>query len=158
MENQYILNVPHMTMQDLEKILAFCFKCAKLALSLIITMACVYKSKILYNNIFPSNTLLHFHPNYVDRIYIRVCEWGMASHIVEDVWLSLNGLVYGYPKMVEMERNKREHYWVALELFYVYGPSNSETSLECVEKRDMYTKEAYAYSVGKKAQHIWKEE
>jgi hypothetical protein len=65
--------------------------------------------------------------SHVNRVYIGLCDWGMASHIVEDV-----PSVVGYSIMAEMERNKREHYWVALELFYVYGPSNSETSLEHV--------------------------
>jgi hypothetical protein len=47
---------------------------------------------------------------------------------------------------------------VAPELFYVYGPPNSETSLERVQTRHLYTKEADAYSVGKVAQIIWEDE
>ena len=61
-------------MQELEMILAYRTKCAKLALSLIMTMAHVYKSKILYNDIPPFNILLHFPPNHVDRVYIGVCD------------------------------------------------------------------------------------
>ena len=61
LENQYILHHPNRT------------KGAKLAISLIMTMTRVYKSKILYNDISPSNILLHFPPNHVDRIYIGVC-------------------------------------------------------------------------------------
>jgi hypothetical protein len=44
---------------------------------------------------------------------------------------------------------------VAPELFYIYGPPNSETSLERVQRRHLYTKEADAYLVGKVAQLIW---
>jgi serine/threonine protein kinase len=94
-------------MQELEMIKAYCTKAAKLAMSLIITMACVHKSKILHNDISPSNILLHFLPNHVDRVYIRVCDWGMATHFIED-----EASVYGYPTKAEMEKNK-ERYWVA---------------------------------------------
>jgi hypothetical protein len=41
--------------------------------------------------------------------------------------------VYGYPTKAEMEKNKKERYWVALELFYVYSPTNSETAIKCVQ-------------------------
>jgi serine/threonine protein kinase len=126
-EYQYILKKSHMTMQDIEKILAFRSKCAKLALSLIMTMTRVHKSKILHNDISPSNILLHFPLDHIDRVYIGLCDWGLASYIIEDV-----PLVYGYPTTVEMERNKKEPYWVAIELFYIYGPPNFETLLEHV--------------------------
>jgi hypothetical protein len=64
--------------------------------------------------------------------------------------------VYGFPTRAEMERNKREHNWVVLELFYVYSPRNSETSLEHVQRKHMNTKKENAYLVGKMAQRIWK--
>jgi hypothetical protein len=76
---EYIFNHPDHTMQELEMIKAYRMKAAKLAMSLIITMAHVYKSKILHNDISPSNILLHFLPDHVDRVYIGVCDWGMAS-------------------------------------------------------------------------------
>jgi hypothetical protein len=66
--------------------------------------------------------------------------------------------MYGFPIMAEMERNKRKCSWVAPKLFYDYGPPNSKTSLEHVERRNLYTKEADAYSVEKMVKHIWKEE
>jgi serine/threonine protein kinase len=83
-------------------ILAYRTKVAKLAMSLIMTMSCVHKSKILHNDISPSNILLHFPPDHVDRAYIRVCDWGMVSRIIED-----KTSVYGYPTKAKMERNKR---------------------------------------------------
>jgi serine/threonine protein kinase len=99
-------------MQDLEMILAYRTKAAKLAVSLIMTMARVHKSKILYNDIFPSNILFHFPPDHVDRVYIGVCDWGMASRVIED-----KTSVYGYPTKAKMERNKKERYWVAQSYF-----------------------------------------
>jgi hypothetical protein len=51
----------------------------------------------------------------------------MVSRVIED-----KTSVYSYPTKAEMERNKKDCFWVALELFYVYGPPNSETSIERV--------------------------
>jgi serine/threonine protein kinase len=122
LENQYIFHHPNHTMQELEMILAYRTKSAKLTMSLIMTMARVHKSKILHNVISPSNILLHFPPDHVDRVYIGVCDWGMETRFIEKV-----SSMYGYPTKEEMEKNKKEHFWVALELFYVYGLHNSET-------------------------------
>jgi hypothetical protein len=63
--------------------------------------------------------------------------------------------VYGYPTKVEMEKNKKEHYWVAPELFYVYGPPNSEIAIERVRWKHLYTPQSDAYSIGKLALRIW---
>jgi serine/threonine protein kinase len=140
-------------MQELEMIKAYRTKAAKLAMSLIITMARVHKSKILHNDISPSNILLHFPPDHVDRVYIGVCNWGMATRFIED-----EASVYGYPTKAEMEKNKKELYWMALELFYVYGLSNSETVIERVRWKHLYTLQSDAYSVGKLALSIWNDE
>jgi serine/threonine protein kinase len=130
LENQYVYHHPNHTMQELEMILVNRTKSAKLAMSLIMTMACIHKSKILHNDISPSNILFHFPPDHVNRVYIRVYDWSMAIHFIEEV-----PLVYAYPTKEEMERNKKEHFLVAPKLFYVYGLRNSETSLECRRKK-----------------------
>ena len=44
---------------------------------------------------------------------------------------------------------------MAPKLFYVYGPTNFETSIECIQRKQLYTKESNAYSVGKLALLIW---
>jgi serine/threonine protein kinase len=140
MENQFILSMLHQTMQDLE-VHAYHTKRAKLALSLIMTMARVHKSKILHNDISPSNILLHFLLDHVDRVYIGVCDWGMATCIIEVVHL-----VYGYPTKDEIQRNKKECFWVALELFYVYGPPNLRHHWSmyigdiCIQRKRMHTR------------------
>jgi hypothetical protein len=51
---------------------------------------------------------------------------------------------------------QRKH--VAPELFYVFGPKDSRTSLEVIKKKHLYTKATDAYSVGMLASLIWKEE
>jgi serine/threonine protein kinase len=61
-------------------------------LSLILIMDCVHKGKIIHNDISPSNILLRFLPDHIDRVYIGVCDWSMASCAVEDTaWFSKNG-------------------------------------------------------------------
>jgi hypothetical protein len=140
-------------MQELEMILAYHTRAAKLAMSLIMTMACVHKNKILHNDNSPSIILLYFPPDHVNRVYIGVCNWGMATYFIEEV-----SSVYGYPTKAEMEKNEKERYWVALELFSVYDPTNFETSIERVQRKHLYTKELNAYSVGKLALRIWNDE
>ena len=100
-----ILNHPAYMVQELEIIKAYRTKAAKLAMSLIITMARVHKNKIFHNNIFSSNILFHFPPDHVDRVYIEICNWGMATHFIDN-----EHLVYGYPTKAEMEKNKKERY------------------------------------------------
>jgi serine/threonine protein kinase len=96
-------------------------------MSLMMIIDHYHKGKVIHNDISPSNILLHFPPNHVNSIYIGICDWGLASHIVEDV-----PSMYGIPTTIGMERHKRERYRMAPKLFYVNGPLNSETSLERV--------------------------
>jgi serine/threonine protein kinase len=67
-EYEYITRHPDHPMDVLERIKAFCTKRAKLAMSLIMTMARVHKKKIFHNDISSSNVLLHFPPDHVDRV------------------------------------------------------------------------------------------
>ena len=55
-----------------------------------------------------------------------------------------------------MQQGLRQH--VAQELFYVFGPHGSETSLEHHKQKHLYTKGNEAYAVGKLASMIWREE
>jgi hypothetical protein len=44
---------------------------------------------------------------------------------------------------------------VAPELFYVFGPEDSQNSLEVMQEKHLYTKVTDAYSVGVLATKIW---
>jgi hypothetical protein len=57
-----------------------------------------------------------------------------------------------------MEKKKQACHHAALELFYMYGPQSSKTSLEIVEKNHLYSKVVDAYSARWLAQKFWKEE
>ena len=50
------------------------------------------------------------------------------------------------------------HQHIAPELFYVFGPRGSETSLERQKQKHLYTKGGDAYAAGKLALMIWREE
>ena len=77
----------------------------------------------------------------------------MACRVSEEVASN-----YGYRSEEEMARQRRQCQHVALELFYVFGPRESETSLKCPKKKHMYTKGGDAYAAGKLASMIWREE
>ena len=102
---EHIFNNPTHMMQELEMIKAYCMNATKLTMSLIITMARVHKSKLLHNDLSPSNILLHFPRDHIDRIYIGVCNWGMASRFIEE-----EASIYSYLSKAEMKKNKKEHY------------------------------------------------
>jgi serine/threonine protein kinase len=152
-DNDEILKHPGYNMEDLQKIKVFRINRAKLAWALIYIMDRVHKTKVLHNDISPSDVMLHFPSDKVDEVYIGVCDWGMASRTFEDTPSN-----FGYQTVEKMEEDKSHRRWVAPELFYVFGPPNSDTSLDRMKREHLYTKEADAYSVGKLAQKIWNEE
>jgi serine/threonine protein kinase len=112
-----------------------------------------HAQNILYNDLSPSNIMLHFPPGKPENVYIGVCDWGMASRVKKK-----KESLYGYQKKEEMVANIAQRKHVAPELFYVFGPKGSQTSLEVMQKKHLYTKAADAYSVGVLASLIWKEE
>ena len=87
------------------------------------------------------------------KIFLGVCDWGMACHVSEEVALN-----YGYRSEEELTMQQRIRQHVASELFYVFGPRGSETSLERQKKKHVYTKGGNAYAAGKLASMIWQEE
>ena len=87
------------------------------------------------------------------KIFLGVCDWGMACRVSEEVASN-----YGYRSEEEMAMQQRLRQHVAPELFYVFGPRESETSLEHQKKKHVYTKGGDAYAAGKLASMIWREE
>ena len=85
--------------------------------------------------------------------FLDVCDWGMACRVSEEVASN-----YGYKSEEEMAMQQRLRQHIALELFYVFGPHGSETSLERQKKKQVYTKGGDAYAAGKLASMIWREE
>ena len=77
----------------------------------------------------------------------------MACRVSEEVASN-----YGYRSEEEMAMQQRLRQHVAPELFYVFRPRESETSLERQKKKHVYTKGGDAYAAGKLASMIWREE
>ena len=126
---------------------------AKLALSLLIIVEKCHAYGIQHNDLSPGNILLHFPPMDKTKIFLGVCDWGMACRITEEVASN-----YGYRSEDKMAMQRRLRQYVALELFYVFGPRGSETSLERQKKKHVYSKGGDAYAAGKLASMIWREE
>ena len=87
------------------------------------------------------------------KIFLGVCDWGMACHVSKEVALN-----YGFQSEEEMEMQQGLRQHVAPKLFYVLRPRGSETSLERQKQKHFYIKEGDAYAAGKLASMIWQEE
>jgi len=149
-----VLKLKTLTMEECERIVAFRRNRAMLAWGLIYVMALVHKAKIIHNDLTPSNILLHFPPDNVQRVYIGVCDWGMACRTVEK-----KASYFGMPDDMQSDQLRRVKRGVAPELFFVYGPrDDEERNLERMKSQHPYTMEADAFSVGFLAKMIWDNE
>ena len=83
------------------------------------------------------------------KIFLGVYDWGMACRISEEVALN-----YGYRSEEEVAMQQRLRQHVVPELFYIFGPHGSETSLERQKKKHVYTKGGDTYAAGKLASMI----
>ena len=136
---------------ELNKVTLYRRNRAKLALSLLIIVEkCHACHGIQHNDLSPGNILLHFPSMDKTKIFLGVCDWGMACRVSEEVASN-----YGYRSEEEMAMQQRLRQHVAPELFYVFGPRESETSLECQKKKHVYTKGGDAYAARKLASMIW---
>ena len=93
-----------------------------------------------------------FHP-WIRKIFLGVCDWGMACHVSLEVASN-----YGYRSEEEMKMQQGLRQHIAPELFYVFGPRGSKTSLERQKQKHLYTKGDDAYAARKLASMIWREE
>ena len=110
---------------ELDKVTLYRRNRAKLALSLLIIVEKCHAHGIQHNDLSPGNILLHFPPMDKTKIFLDVCDWGMACRVSKEVASN-----YGYRSEEEMAMQQRLRQHVAPELFYVFGPRGSKTSLE----------------------------
>ena len=52
----------------------------KLVWTLLNTMNNVHHCHTLHNDMLPNNILLHFLPNFPNKVYIDICDWTMAGN------------------------------------------------------------------------------
>ena len=152
MENiKYI--VRELLPNELDKVTLYRRNRAKLALLLLIIVEKCDVHGIQHNDLSPGNILLHFPPMDKTKIFLDVCDWGMACRVSEEVASN-----YGYRSEEEMAMQQRLCQHIAPKLFYVCGPCESETCLERQKKKHVNTKGGDAYAAGKLASMIWQEE
>ena len=87
------------------------------------------------------------------KIFLDVYDWRMACRVSKEVASN-----YSYQSEEEMEMQQGLCQHVAAELFYIFGPHGSETSLERQKQKHLYTKGGDAYAAVKMASMIWREE
>jgi len=142
-----------MSTHDLKRVATYRRKRLDLALSLLVIVGKCHEANYIHNDITPTNILLHFDEWKEDTVYIGICDWGISSRVVEQ-----EPSKYGYPDQAKLEEEKRNRRWVAPELFYRYGEHCSETSLDIMQAKHLYSKAADAYSTGYIAEKIWQED
>jgi serine/threonine protein kinase len=152
-KDYHLVNAAGLLSDNVDRVKTYRKNRVKLVLSLLTIMDKCHAQNILHIDLSPSNIMLHFPLGKPKNIYIGVCDWGMASHVKEK-----KASLYGYQKKEEMVANIAQRKHVAPELFYVFRPEDSRTSLEVMQKKHLYTKAADAYSIGVLASLIWKEE
>jgi hypothetical protein len=67
--------------------------------------------------------MFHFSINKPDVVYIGMCDWGAVGHL-QEVMPSL----YGFAKEQDVTNAKKMHWWVAIELFFIYSESRTTNS------------------------------
>ena len=97
--------------------------------------------------------MLHFPPIDKTKIFLEVCDWGMACRVSEVVASN-----YDFQAYDEMERQQQLWQHVAPELFYVFGPRGSETCLKRQKQKHLYSNTSDAYVARMLAKMIWQEE
>jgi hypothetical protein len=142
-----------LTPDECTMVLAYRKNRVNLAMALLMILETCHEAEIIHNDLSLQNVLLHFPPMDKTKVYIGVCDWGRCTHAKEGEpsW-------YGKPTLREMSEMKAKYKHVAPELFYVYGPPGSDTSLEKQQKKHTHSKTADSFAAGWIAQWIWREE
>ena len=148
-----ILSNQAITMEESWRINAYRKNRAKLAWALMCIMEKIHKAKLLHNDIGPANVMLHFPPDKLEEVYIGVCDWGLASRMVES-----EASRYGYASTEALDRVRAARPFVAPELFYTFGAPNSDTALDRMQRQHPFTELADSFSVGSLAAQIWRGE
>jgi hypothetical protein len=73
----------------------------------------------------PDNVLLHFPPNFEDKVYIGICDWAMAGNFND-----LKESLYIHESQEARTRMMRNRWWVAQELNYILPPPRSTRDVD----------------------------
>jgi len=141
------------TIQRLRRLMAYRRNRTELAWALLCIVDAVQQSSVLHNDITPTNVMLYFPNNDGRTVWIRLCDWGMASRINEETHSA-----YQFKSSSEMRSAWSRCWWVAPKLMYVTGETSTSTSPTCVGKPPRISIHTNGYAVGKLAEKIWKKD
>ena len=86
-----------------------------------------------HNDLSLDNVLLHFPPNFLDKVYISICNWAMARNFND-----LKESLYIHESQEAKIRIMQCKWWVASELNYVLPPPGSTRDID-FERRSKST-------------------
>jgi hypothetical protein len=102
-----------------------------------------------HDNISPNNVLLHFLPNFPDKVYIGIYNWAMARNFND-----LKESFYIHENEEAKTRIMQDRYWVALELNYVLPPPGNNRDAD-FERWSRYTPKSKTFVVSKIGKEIY---
>jgi serine/threonine protein kinase len=76
----------------------------------------VHKRHNLHNDISPNNILLYF-PEEESKVYIRVCDWGLATKSMEPM-----KSLYTFRDKKSKDEKMEGRWWMDPTIVYVYNP------------------------------------
>jgi serine/threonine protein kinase len=141
--------VKQLTGQQQKEISLFRRHKAKLAWALVYVTSLVHNAGVLHNDLSLVNILLHYPPFSDEEINIGICDWGIASRIQEGAPSH-----FGYEKQEKLDAERMGRWWAAPELFYLFGPEGSDTSLDVMKATYKYSVKSDSYSIGKLTQRM----
>ena len=92
----------NLLLEDLNKVMLYQRNRAKLALLLLIIVKKCHAHGLQHNDFNPSNILLYIPPMDKTKIFLGVCDWGMACHVSKVVASN-----YGFQASDEIQRQRQ---------------------------------------------------
>jgi Protein kinase domain len=123
---------------------------AYLAWALMCIVDVMHKEDVMHNDLNPNNIMLHFPPEDDSRVFIGICDWGMASWSGEDKISN-----YGKPTEAELAKTKASYICAAPELFHLYGKRGTPQSPMRIGLDHKHTMVSESFSVGVLATKIY---
>ena len=121
----------------------------KLVWTFLNTMNNVHHCHTLHNDMSPDIVLLHFPPNFLDKVYIGISDWAMARNFND-----LNESLYIHENEEAKTRMMHNRWWVVPELNYILLPPGSTKDPD-FEWRPNFTPKSEMYAMDKIAHWIY---
>ena len=123
---------------------------AYLAWALMCIVDVMHKEDVMHNDLSPNNVMLHFPPDDDSKVFIGICDWGMACWSGEEKMSN-----YGKPTEVELAKSKASYICAAPELFHLYGKRGTPQSPMRLGRKHKHTMVSESFSVGVLATKIY---